>query len=190
MNRGRILNQEKKGLDCEISSWRRLSAVSMPPSIKMGANYMNSRLGQLEAKAHGADSTIFLNDRGTISEGPGSCVAIVSSGKMIVSPRYASVLESITIDTILDIAHHLDIETNIREFDRLELLTAEEAMLVGTTMEIVPIASLDRKQLRTCPGPITTKIINEYYSAVRGKAFTDKKWIESRVAIKRIYNAT
>jgi branched-chain amino acid aminotransferase len=183
MKRGRILNEGKQGLSCEISSWRRISAVSMPPSIKMGANYMNSRLGQLEAKAHGAESAIFLNDRGTVSEGPGSCVAFVCSDKLIVSPRYASVLDSITINTILEIAKYIGIKTEIREYDRLELLTADEAMLVGTTMEIVPIESLDRKTLRACPGPITIKIMDEYFLAVRGAAYSNKKWIESRVKI-------
>jgi branched-chain amino acid aminotransferase len=185
MNRGRILDEGKQGLNCQISSWRRISAVSMPPSIKMGANYMNSRLGQLEAKANGAESAIFINERGTVSEGPGSCVAFIYSGKLIVSPRYASVLDSITINTILEIAENIGIEAEIREYDRLELLTADEAMLVGTTMEIVPIASLDRKPLRACPGPITIKLIDEYFRAVRGAAYSDKKWIDSKLKIQK-----
>ncbi len=177
MARGRVECNPLGGLACGISTWRRSDSTSLPPSIKMGANYINSRLGQLEAKAGGFDSAIFLNSRGTVAEAPGSCVAIVKDGRLILVPSYCSVLDSITIDTISQLARSIGVAVEQREFDRLELLSADEAMLVGTTMEIVPISSVDRKSLRFCPGPLTTKITEEYFAAVRGQKYLSRGWV-------------
>jgi branched-chain amino acid aminotransferase len=175
--RGRIPRSTSGGLSCGISTWRRNDSMCLPPAIKMGANYINGRLGQLEAKAAGFDSAIFLNSRGTVAEAPGSCVAIVRDGRLILVPSYASVLDSITVNTVADLALSCGIEVSRREFDRIELVSATEAMLLGTTMEIVPISSVDRKALSSCPGPVTDKLTEEYFAAVRGQRHSAKGWI-------------
>lgn len=69
----------KKGLKCCISSWERINDNSLSPRIKCGANYINSRMGQLEALKNGYDTTIFLNKNGKISEGPGSCFFMIKN---------------------------------------------------------------------------------------------------------------
>ncbi|WP_305461452.1 aminotransferase class IV [Photobacterium leiognathi] len=51
---------DKDGISCCISSWERISDKCLPPKIKMGANYMNSRLGQMEAHRNGYDMYYFF----------------------------------------------------------------------------------------------------------------------------------
>ena len=94
----------KKGLNCCITSWRRISDTVLSPRIKCGANYINSRMGQREALRNGYDTCIFLNDAGKVAEGPGSCFFIVKDGKVITPRLTDSVLESITRDTVIKIA--------------------------------------------------------------------------------------
>ena len=50
----------KKGLNCCVTSWRRISDENLSPRIKCGANYINSRVGQREALRNGYDTCIFL----------------------------------------------------------------------------------------------------------------------------------
>lgn len=98
----------KKGLNCCISSWQRINDNSLSPRIKCGANYINSRMAQLEALRNGYDTTIILNNQGKVSEGPGSCIFLVRDGKLVTPQVTDSVLESITRETIIFIARELE----------------------------------------------------------------------------------
>ena len=108
----------KKGLNCCISSWQRISDSVLSPRIKCGANYMNSRVGQREALRNGYDTCIFLNNNGKIAEGPGSCFFLVSKGVLITPRLTDSVLESITRDTIINLAEENGISVIERTIDR------------------------------------------------------------------------
>ena len=170
MAKGRVYPDDKIGIDVCISSWERISDKSMSPKIKMGANYMNSRAGQMEAVRNGYDSTIFLNDNGKVSEGPGSCLFMVRDGVLITPPVTASILESITRDTIIQIAKDdLDLEVIERDIDRTELYIADEIFMCGTAVEIVPVLSVDKLDVSDAKkGNITQKLENLYFDIVRG----------------------
>jgi branched-chain amino acid aminotransferase len=170
MVKGREYPPSKIGIDVCISSWARISDKSMSPKIKMGANYMNSRAGQIEAVRNGYDSTIFLNENGKVSEGPGSCLFMVRDGKLITPPITASILESITRDTIINIARdELGLEVYERDIDRTELYIADEVFMCGTAVEIVPVISVDKLDVgNALKGEITLKIEKLYFDIARG----------------------
>lgn len=173
----------KKGLNCCVTSWRRINDEVLSPRIKCGANYINSRLGQREAIRNGYDTCIFLNNVGKVAEGPGSCLFIVKDGNLITPQLTDAVLESITRDTIIKISKsELGIETIERTIDRTELYTADEAFLCGSAMEITPIYSIDRYTIGDgqC-GLLTDKIHKEYLKVVTGQNNKYLYWI------KRIY---
>lgn len=169
----------KRGLHCCVSSWQRINDNSISPRIKCGANYINSRMAQLEALKNGYDTTIFLNNHGTVSEGPGSCLFIVRDGKLITPLITDSVLESITRDTIINIAKEtLKIEVIERAVDRTELYMCDEAFLCGSAMEITPIFSIDRYDIGDGKqGEVTTKIHQIYLDIVLGKVEKYKRWL-------------
>ena len=180
MAKGRYC-ENAQGFDVCISSWERIHEKSLSPKIKMGANYMNSRMGQLEAVRNGYDSAIFLNREGTVSEGPGSCVFIVNEGVLITPPLTASILDSITRVTIIQIARdHLDIKVIERDVEKDELYTAEEVFMCGTAVEVVPIFSVDRVQVGAgIKGDITSRIEALYQKIARGEAGDQKEWLTS-----------
>jgi branched-chain amino acid aminotransferase len=178
MAKGRYY-EKSQGIDVCISSWERINEKSLSPKIKMGANYMNSRMGQLEATRNGYDSAIFLNQEGTVSEGPGSCVFIVKDGKLITPPLTASILDSITRSTIIDIARDdLNLEVIERDVERSELYIADEVFMCGTAVEIVPVFSVDKTQVGMgTKGGVTSDIKNLYLQIVRGKVEKYRKWL-------------
>lgn len=177
MPRGRAFTN-KNELHCMVSSWQRINDNSMPPRIKIGANYMNSRLAIMEAKINGYDTAILLNEKGKVSETPSAAIFIVLNGVLITPPYTASVLESITQDTVIKIAQYLrNIKVNIQDIDRTQLYLAEEIFICGTTIEIMPVASVDKIFVKNQRFLITKDIRNTYFEIVRGQKKEFKEWL-------------
>ena len=165
----------KKGLNCCVTSWRRISDDTLSPRIKCGANYINSRVGQREALRNGYDTCIFLNEAGKVAEAPGSCFFMIING-VLVTPRLTdSVLESITRDTVIKLAKAMGIPVEERTVDRTELYTCDEAFLCGSAMEITPILSIDKYSIR---GNEMVDIIHKkYLEVVSGRDKKFKSWL-------------
>lgn len=168
----------KKGLDCCVTSWRRISDTTLSPRIKCGANYINSRVGQREALRNGYDTCIFLNDAGKVAEGPGSCFFIVVNGTLVTPMLTDSVLESITRDTIIKLAKEAGIPVAERSVDRTELYTCDEAFLCGSAMEVTPVLSIDKYAVGNGEaGKITVELHKAYLEAAIGKNEKMKDWV-------------
>ena len=177
--------KERKELDassairCCVSSWTRISDRNLSPRIKAGANYINSRMAQMEAIENGYDSAIFLNDQGKVCEGPGSCLFIIRNGILITPPATASVLESITRQTIIELAEKLlNIKTTVRDIDRTELYICDEAFLCGSAVEVTPIGNIDGYPTGTgVTGALTMTIHETYIKTVTGCLDEYLKWL-------------
>lgn len=168
----------KQGLNVCVTTWRRISEDMLSPRIKCGANYINSRMGQREALRNGYDTCVFMNVKGTVSEGPGSCLFIVK-GNTLITPKFTdSVLESITRNTIIELGKYLGYETEEREIDRTELYCCDEAFLCGSAMEITPVLSVDKYLVGNGEvGAITSKLHKAYLDAATGKIEKYRDWI-------------
>lgn len=168
----------KKGLNCCITSWRRISDETLSPRIKCGANYINSRVGQREALRNGYDTCLFLNEVGKVAEGPGSCFFMIKDNTVITPQLTDSVLESITRGTVIQLAKHMGYKVIERSIDRTELYTCDEAFLCGSAMEITPVLSIDRYTIGNGDtGNITKNIHLKYLDAVQGKDKEFKQWV-------------
>ena len=170
---------DKAGLRCQVSSWERISDRNLSPRAKVGANYINSRMAYLEARENGYDTALILNNQGRISEGPGACFFMVRDNKLITPPPTASVLESITRDTIIRIAaEQLGIETQERDIDRTELYICDEAFLCGSAMEITHITNIDGLAVGDGKlGKITQDLSNIYHQIITGQLSQYKEWL-------------
>lgn len=180
--KGRMSKEyNKKGLNCCITSWRRISDTTLSPRIKCGANYINSRIGQREALRNGYDTCIFLNEAGKVSEGPGSCFFMVKDGVLVTPQLTDSVLESITRDSVIKITENLlGIKVVERSIDRTELYACDEAFLCGSAMEVTPVISVDKYIVGNGDaGVITEKIHKKYLDIAKGKEEKFKNWIEA-----------
>lgn len=177
--RGRYSDAAERGLDVTVSSWTRISDHAVPPRIKCSANYQNSRLATLQARADGYDGAILLNDRGTVAEGPGANVFIVRRGRVVTPPATSGILDGITRATLIELfarEHGLTVEE--REIDRTELPIADEAFFCGSGAEVSPIVSVDRLPIgRGRVGPITRAIQDTYMQVVRGRHPAYRHWL-------------
>jgi branched-chain amino acid aminotransferase len=162
-----------------ISSWRRIASDALPPQAKAWANYGNSALAMREAERLGYDGAIFLDNRGFVSEGTGASIMTVRNGKVITPPVSASILESVTRETLLKIIpEDLGIPVEVRDITRVELYASDEAFLCGTGWEIMPITSIDGLPLgKEYPGIVTKRIAEYYTDVVAGKIEKHKEWL-------------
>jgi len=164
-----------------ISSWRRIASDALPPQAKAWANYGNSALAMREAERLGYDGAIFLDNRGFVSEGTGASIMTVRNGKVITPPVSASILESVTRETLLKIIpEDLGIPVEVRDITRVELYASDEAFLCGTGWEITPITSIDDLPLgKEYPGVVTKRIAEYYADVVAGNVEKRKEWLTS-----------
>ncbi len=161
-----------------VSSWTRISDNVLPPRLKCFSNYHNGRLAAMEATVSGYDWTVMLDGRGKVTEGPGACVALVREGKVILPAVTNGILESITRDTMMHLLEHvLNIPFVEREVDRTELYVADEIFYIATGWEIMPVASVDRLQVRDGKiGPITRAVAESYKKVVTGQDSRFPEW--------------
>jgi len=165
------------GVDAAVSSWQRISEASMPPRAKAFSNYHNGRLAVMEARANGHDWPILLNDRHKVAEGAGACLALVRNGVLVTPSLSSGVLDSLTRDTALVLAHSMDIPVEVREVDRSELYLAEEIFFLGTAWEILPVTTIDALRVGSgVRGPVATRLAGAYEDMVRGRS-DHSEWI-------------
>ncbi len=161
-----------------VSSWSRLTDNQMAPRVKASANYLNSRYASEEAKRNGYDHAIILTPQGKVAEGPGMCLMLVRDGKIVTPSVTSGILESITRETVMQIAREkLNLTVVERDVDRTELYTSDEAFFCGTGIEIVPIVSVDRLNVGSGkPGAVTQQIQQLYHDIVRGADTAYAEW--------------
>jgi branched-chain amino acid aminotransferase len=169
-----------EGIDSCISTWTRIGDTTVPPRVKAGANYHNSRFAVTEARLNGySGQPILLNERGKVSEGPGACLFMVRDGVLVTAPVTSNILESITRATVLQLASEvLRLRVQEREIDRTELYIADEAFFCGSGWEITPIRSVDRYPIGAGqPGPITKRLQDVYFSVTEGRVPQYRHWL-------------
>jgi branched-chain amino acid aminotransferase len=167
------------GIHACVSSWQRITDLSIPPRVKCAANYQNGRLSLLQARLDGYDSAILLNPAGKVSEEPRGCVFLARKGRISTPKTTNDILESITRDTLIRLFHdvfHREVEE--RDVDRTELYLADEVFVCGSGLEVVPVLSIDRHRIGNGkPGEITAAIRDAYLGIARGDDPRYGEWL-------------
>jgi branched-chain amino acid aminotransferase len=178
---GAYLGEEAatKGARMMISSWRRHDPNAMPTAAKSTGMYLNSGLAKIEAIRAGYDEAIMLGPEGQISEGTGENLFVVRNGVLITPPTSeAGALPGVTQDSVVRIARDLGYEVRFEAMVRTDLYLADEAFLTGTAVEIVPISSIDDRNVGDGkPGPVTNQIRSTFNAAVRGELPAYEEWL-------------
>lgn len=176
---GTYLGEEglKNGVRMKVSSWRRIDPNVNPVAAKGTGIYVNSSLAKVEALKSGYDEAILLNSHGFVAECTGENLFVVKKGRLITPPLSSGALEGITRDSVMTIARDLGIEVREDNLLRSDLYLADEAFLTGTAAEIVPMRSVDDREIGP-PGEITRKIQEIYFATVKGEEDRYKDWLE------------
>ena len=176
---GAYLGEEglENGVRCKITSYTRPGPNSAMTKAKAIGNYVNSILAKREALALGYDEGLLLDSTGCLSEGSGENVFMVRRGK-IKTPPLVSVLEGITRESVMQLAHLEGWEVYEAPITRDELYTADEVFMTGTAAEITPVREVDGRRIGTGkPGPVTKTIQERFFSVVQGAIPELSSWL-------------
>jgi branched-chain amino acid aminotransferase len=157
--------QGHRGARLIIAATRRLGADGLDPRIK-SLNYLNPILARLEANHAGADEAIMLNAAGRVAEGTADNVFIVRDHRLLTPPVTEGALDGVTRALVLELAHAAGIESAERPLAPYDLYTADECFLTGTAAELVPVAEIDGRPLRQCPGPVYTELTARFQALI------------------------
>jgi branched-chain amino acid aminotransferase len=176
---GTYLGEEglKHGVRMKVSSWQRHHPNALPPAAKGTGMYINSSMAKVEALKAGYDEAILMSPNGYVSECTGENLFVVQDGRILTPPVSAGALAGITQQCVKAIATDLGIDYEVAHLLRSDLYTADEAFLSGTAAEVVPIRSVDDRELGE-PGPVTKAIQETYFAAVKGEVDRYKDWNE------------
>jgi D-alanine transaminase len=141
--------------------WARcdLKTVSLLPNV----------LANQRAHAAGAAEAIFVRD-GIVMEGSHSNFAAVRDGTLITHPESNYILGGITRRAVLELCRGLQIP--VREFPLAEheLSGIAEAMMLGTTTEVMPVVQInDRRIGDGRPGPVTRRLQDAFRKLVESE---------------------
>ena len=125
--------------------------------------YLENMLAHAEAVAAGSDEAILLNVDGYVAECSASNLFIVESGRIITPPVNAGVLPGITRGIVIELAAKLGIKLVHESISVDRLIDAEEVFITNSVIEIMPVATIDKKPVGSgSRGSLTARLTEEY----------------------------
>lgn len=109
-------------------------------------NQLTSILAKIEANDAGADDALMLDTRGFIAETNATHVFLVRAGT-VVTPTTAACPEGITRRAVLTLCARAGIPHEVRDCLPGEINDADEMFVTGTMGEIVPVISVDGREV-------------------------------------------
>lgn len=167
-----------RGLRLMVSSWRKFPDSSIPTKAKAGGSYLNSSLARTEAIRYGYDEALVMDDNWNIVEGSAENFIAVYRGEVIIPQIGSSMLEGITMRTVIDILKDQKIPFRFEKIDRSMLYTCDEILLTGTGAQILFAESVDDRLIgNKSMGKICKILKEEFAKIIEMQSPKSKEWI-------------
>lgn len=168
---------KEQGIKIRTSSYTRHHVNITMCKAKANGNYINSMLALREALDSGCEEALLLDNEGYVAEGSGENFFMVRDG-IIFTPELTSCLDGITRKTIFQLADECGYEIREKRITRDEVYIADEAFFTGTAAEVLPIREYDGRVIGEGQrGPITTRLQDLYFKAVKGELAQHSDWL-------------
>ncbi len=159
-----IANPQKQteGLHLIVSRWQRIPPESVDPTVK-NYHWLDMVMGLFEAYDRGGETTVVVDTRGNLVEGPGFNIFAVK-GRTFTTP-VRGVLEGITRRTVIEMASEYGYEVVQRNLPAEEARTADEVFVTSTAGGIMPITKIDGRAIGSgTRGPVTQELQKGYWA--------------------------
>ncbi|MCX8030291.1 MAG: aminotransferase class IV [Thermodesulfovibrionales bacterium] len=130
------------GIKTIISRTRRNPTEALNPQIK-SFNFLNNILAKIEAKKEQALEAIMLNMDNYIAEGTISNIFFVKDEVLCTPSISCGILDGITRNVVLEIAHRNSLDVIEGRFIKEDLLSASEVFLTNSSMELIPVKKVN-----------------------------------------------
>jgi branched-chain amino acid aminotransferase len=157
------LDERLRGVSLDLSRWVRTAPNMAPIASKAAGLYMTGTLAKHAAEAKGCDDALTFDCRGFVAEATTANIFAVIDGKLRTpGPDY--ILNGITRQTVMAIAHAQDLAVQEGDIHPAELERASEVFLTGTAAEITAVRSIG--VCSYTPGAVTEVIMHAYDQAI------------------------
>ena len=134
----------KTGIRLTSVTTQEIPAASVPRELKCRSR-MHYYLAEQEAKSIDSKSRALLNNaEGFIAEGTTASVVMIKSGRLL-TPIKETVLPSITLGKVLELAEMISVSVKRRNITVRELEEADEVLWLTTPVGIVPVTHVNQK---------------------------------------------
>lgn len=130
------------------------------PNAKIINNQLREAIN-LELKENNAYEALLVNNRGELTEGSRSNLFFVVQGKVYTAPT-EDVLIGITRKYIIKACSNLNLEVIEQPIPFSMLDYADGAFITGTSPKLLPIASIEEKELDSANNQIVKNVLAEY----------------------------
>lgn len=107
-------------------------------------NLLGAVMAKQQAKERGAYEAILHRD-GTVTEGSAANLFVVKEGTLYTHPANHLILRGITRQVVIELANQLSLPVREEPFDTRFLEQADEVFFTATTIELMPVISIDGK---------------------------------------------
>lgn len=151
------------------------SADLLPPSLKVAASYTVGVRERLLAMAQGFDDVLFKTESGDLAEGTTQSAFVVRGGRLLVPPL-DTVLDGITRRAVLEMAHEMGLNVEVRPVHWDEVMSADELFLCSTNTPVLPVSVLDDRQF-AADGPISAQLDRAVSRLLAGTHPLSSRWL-------------
>jgi len=142
-------------LDEVVAPWHPAGAPSDLAGVK-ALSYAPNSAAYLRARSEGFDDTVLLDVATTVLELPMASIAWVLDGMVETPSLDLGILRSVTRSAMIEVAGTLGIVVMEGGFPAARLHAADEAFVMSTTKEILPVATVGQRDFD--PGPVTAQL--------------------------------
>lgn len=106
-------------------------------------NLLAQVMAKQAANESGAFEALMVDDRGMVTEAGSSSFFFIKNSSLYVRPISNEILHGITRQTMLTVAKDLDISLVERVYSLEEVLAADEALITGSSIYVLPVGKID-----------------------------------------------
>ena len=137
-------------------AWCNVKSVSLLANV----------LAKQQAREKGAFEALFVRD-GQVLEGATSNVAVVRDRVLITPPEGPLLLSGVTRKVVLTVAQQAGVAVKEEPVTESDLCAADEVLLTGTTIEVLPVARVDGRPIGAgVPCPVTRLVMDRFKRAL------------------------
>jgi len=157
----------REGISIVVVPTRKFPVGVINPQVKYSAR-LASVLALADAHLRCVDEALFLDPMGSVTESTASNFAIIRRGALLTPPCWLGLLAGITRDVLMELAHQLRLPVHEIPLTRHDLYNADEALLLSTIKEVLPVTRIDGRLIGTGrPGPVTRRLHQAFRRLVR-----------------------
>ncbi|WFD12098.1 aminotransferase class IV [Tepidibacter hydrothermalis] len=134
------------------------------PNAKVGNNKLREKVNN-ELKSKNAFEALLVNKEGVITEGSRSNMFFVK-GEIIYTAPPKSVLLGVTRNRVVNICKNLNIKIKEICIDENDIFCLDGAFMTGTSVNVLPIKSIEKCNLNSTNNSIIKKISKEYENSI------------------------